>query len=440
MSANNDVKSVHKQALVPTEMTSQSYWVVGICFLAWMFSTIGNGVYSVASPMLKQMFKIDNATMGMIVSAFSLGGWVSTLIIPKIADRYGRRIGLALCVLIVVFCNGTYGVISSLTVLFLLRFFCNWGNTCIWAINASYIAESVPASKRSFFTGLMQSGTPVGNFLASFLISLLAGWGFTWQAVSYSFFAALILLIPILFVLKETPTWLKNRMEIESQKKAAANEAERAAAVCKKQTYSELFKPQYRKNVVIGTLIAMASAVLSWGNSAYFILSLSQMGFAPDIRIKMHMCLWSVAIIGYAAAGWVADRFGRRGAMILFRTPMCIALGMMWWMYTNGTATSNIGLVYVLLGIAGLGMGGMTVSITYTTEMMPAHVRTIGTGFAIGMGRLTSMIVVPLLGALADVSSVPFVWWISACIGWLMVPLVYMGVETAGKDIDSINS
>jgi hypothetical protein len=116
---------------------------------------------------------------------------------------------------------------------------------------------------------------------------------------------------------------------------------------------------------------------------------------------------------------------------------MCIALGIIWWMYYNGSANTTI--VYLMLAMAGLGMGGMTISITYTNEMMPAHVRTIGTGFAIGIGRLTSMVVIPLLGAMADITSVPFAWWVSSIIGWLMVPMIYMGVETAGRDIDAIN-
>jgi MFS transporter, putative metabolite:H+ symporter len=426
------VSPAAKVSLVPNEMTFQSYAVVFVCFLAWMFATIGNGVYSVASPMLKQQFGMSNATAGMVVSVFSLGGWVSTLVIPKIADKYGRRIGLALCVAIIVLCNGTYGVIGSLSVLFIARFFANWGNTCIWAINASYISEIVPASKRSLMTGLMQSGTPIGNFFGSFLISLLVGVGLTWRSVSYAFFAALLLLIPIFFILKETPTWLKNKAEFLAEEKA-----KKAGEEKKKIGYSELFKPQYRKNVIIGILIAMVAAVLSWGNSAYFVLSLSQMGYAPGVRTQMHMTLWSIAIVGYASAGWIADRYGRKFAMLLYRTPMVIALGVIFWM--SHTGNINTPVVYICLAFAGLGMGGMTVSITYTNEMMPSHVRTMGTGFAIGIGRLTAMVAVPLLGVLADKTSLPFAWFISSVIGWLMVPLCYMGIETAGKNIDEIN-
>ena len=103
--------------------------------------------------------------------------------------------------IIIVICNGTYGLIGSIGMLFVVRFFCNWGNTCIWAVNASYISEMVPAKQRAFYTGIMQSGTPIGNFLSSFLISILVGIGLSWQSVSYTFFFALLLLIPIFFVL-----------------------------------------------------------------------------------------------------------------------------------------------------------------------------------------------------------------------------------------------
>lgn len=421
-----------------TPMNAQAYAVVTVCFLCWMFAAIGNGVYAVASPMLKQMFNINNATMGALMSAFSFGGFVSTLVIPKIADNYGRRIGLAICVLIVVFTNGVYGVIGSLGMLFFVRFMCNWGNTCIWAINASYISEIVPSAKRAYYTGMMQAGTPVGNFTASFLISLLMGVGLSWKTVSYSFFIALILLIPIFFLLKETPVWLQNKIDIAAAKKAEQDKLEAAAGLNKSQSYAELFKKEYRKNVFIGSLISMLSAILTWANTAYFVLSLSQMGYAPDVRNTMFMAFWGSATLGYAAAGWVADRIGRKKAMVLFRTPMVVALGIIWWMFNAHSL--NTGVVYFALIVAGLSMGGITISITYTNEMMPSHVRTMGTGFAIGMGRLASMVGVFLLGVLADATSVPFAWWLSSIIGWLMVPVIYMGVETAGKNITEISA
>ena len=187
MNETKAARSPGRVNLVPDHMTKQSYAVVIVCFLCWMFSTIGNGVYSVASPMLQEMFGMSTATSGLVVSAFSLGGWVSTLVLPKIADKYGRRLCLGICVIIIVVCNGTYGLIGSIGMLFVVRFFCNWGNTCIWAVNASYISEMVPAKQRAFYTGIMQSGTPIGNFLSSFLISILVGIGLSsYPSSSYS--------------------------------------------------------------------------------------------------------------------------------------------------------------------------------------------------------------------------------------------------------------
>lgn len=438
MNETKAARSPGRVNLVPDHMTKQSYAVVIVCFLCWMFSTIGNGVYSVASPMLQEMFGMSTATSGLVVSAFSLGGWVSTLVLPKIADKYGRRLCLGICVIIIVVCNGTYGLIGSIGMLFVVRFFCNWGNTCIWAVNASYISEMVPAKQRAFYTGIMQSGTPIGNFLSSFLISILVGIGLSWQSVSYTFFFALLLLIPIFFVLKESPTWLQNKLEFAQAKAAKEQAAQEAAGITtKKQGYTELFKKKYRKNVILGCLMSMFGGILTWGNSAYFVLSLADMGYPEEVRTTMHMCLWGVAIIGYAASGGISDKIGRKRTMLIFRSMMVIALGVILVMfYTDNLITP---LVYVCLAFAGLGMGGMTIQITYTNEMMPPHVRTIGTGFAIGCSRLTAMIAVPILGAFADVTSVPLAWFLSAAIGWLMVPVAYMCMETAGKNLDEIS-
>jgi MFS family permease len=122
--------------------------------------------------------------------------------------------------------------------------------------------------------------------------------------------------------------------------------------------------------------------------------------------------------------------------MLLFRTPMVLALGVIWYMHY--TSSVSVPVTYFMLALGGLGMGGVTISIAYTNEMMPPHVRTMGTGFAIGMGRVAATVVVPLLGYLGDVTSVPFAWWMTSIIAWMMVPMIYMGVETAGRDIDTI--
>ena len=83
-------------------------------------------------------------------------------------------------------------------------------------------------------------------------------------------------------------------------------------------------------------------------------------------------------------------------------------------------------------------MGAWTVLITYSTEIFPTRIRSLGTGFAVGVGRVGPVLAPAVLGAIAQHYTVSVGLLIAACIGAIMILAMLFGPETAMKRLEDI--
>jgi len=148
------------------------------------------------------------------------------------------------------------------------------------------------------------------------------------------------------------------------------------------------------------------------------------------------MFSWGVATFGYLAAGPLADRYGRKRILTLYTTIGLIAVLALNYLRTLPTV-SHVYL-YVLGAFIGTAVGANVIYITYTSEIYPSHVRTLGLGFSVSTGKVAAVFTPTVMGMIAQRSSVTFAQLFSAVIGMLMVPLIYSGPETAQKKLEDI--
>src|SRR6201989_3554738 len=89
------------------------------------------------------------------------------------ADKRGRRPALLACVLF----YSTVGLLTafstSLTMLLVLRALYRIGMGGEWGLGASLAMEKIPASKRGFWSGVLQQGYPVGYLMAAVVFFLI---------------------------------------------------------------------------------------------------------------------------------------------------------------------------------------------------------------------------------------------------------------------------
>lgn len=418
---------------IPEQRSKNSVWLVfTFVFLGWTLVNFSN-VFSMSAPFMIEELHFQLGMIGVIASVYSLGGFVSSLWLPLLADKKGRRLGMSLSILAAAIFNGSLGMISNIYQVFVLRFIAAHGQTCQWGIGASYLSEVVPAKNRGAFLGAMQSGTPVGTFLLSGVFALVSGWGWGWRSFTNVGYIGLILIIPIMLFLKESPQWCQYREDVA---KGVIDPNQ------KKVSLSELFKAKYRRNSLVAMSLHVVGAFWAWGNMTWFLVAMRTDFHMNAVNMgKMNMLLWGVAILGYPLCGKISDIIGRKKGMLFASSLVVISCIMLYIASKGAAAAAGQGsmLLYVATMMLGIGMGQHSVLIAYSSEIFPSHIRATGTSLSIGIGRASAVLTMLLLGLIAQNTSAITAELVSAFGGWLMVPIVFIfGKETARKNLEDI--
>lgn len=412
-------------------MTPMAKRVLFFVFLAWVVDAADSTIYSLVLPQIKDEFGLSLPIMGLIASLFLCGSVLGALLIPMVAHRKGRRLGMVICISIFSVFTGVVGVAHHAWVVAVGRFFTGTGAGGEWPIGAAYLSEMVPAKRRGFAMGIMQAGYPVGYFLAGGIFALFTWLGFGWRACFLVLVVPVLLCIPILKLLKESPEW--ERLNAERMVRASQPQD-----TLGKQGLRLLFAPEYRRYTLIATLLHVFGAIYSYG-LVVWVPSAIVMDFHMDTMqsAQFVMFAWGVGTLGYLISGPLSDRFGRK---LILSVYTLLGLGAVLWLnyllYSQSLVVfSDLLLPGVLIGTS-LGVAG--VYITYTSEIYPTRLRTIGLGFSVGVGKATALFVPTILGIVAQMSTVSTALLVSSVIGLLMIPTILCGPETAGRSLDDI--
>src|SRR4029079_13663386 len=124
------------------------------------------------------------------------------------------------------------------------------------------VAESVPAGFRAMALGSLQALSALGNIIGSLLslqippgshnlINNYAGW----RVLFFVGIVPALLVVPIMFVLKEPESWLK-----------AKSDAARGVARRNVGSPPELFgDPRWRRNTIVGLFLGVSGMIGLWG-------------------------------------------------------------------------------------------------------------------------------------------------------------------------------
>jgi MFS family permease len=407
--------------------------VLFFVFIAWVIDAADSTIYSLTLPMIKDEFGLDLTTMGMMASVFLAGTVLGSVFLPILADRRGRRVGMVACVGMFSVSTCLVGIAGNAVSVAIGRFFTGCGTGAEWPIGAAYLAEVVPPKRRGVAMGIMQAGYPVGFFLAGAVFLVFTDWlGLGWRAC-YLFLVipGLAICAPILFMLRESATWLKTSAE----RTAAAASTAGGSAV----GYLDLFGPRHRRNMLIATAMHVFGAIYSYGIVVWMPSALIiDFGYDKAGVSYFIMLSWAAGTIGYLLAGRLADHFGRKAILAAYMTIGLVAVGLLNVMKWSG---SHDGIGLAVLGcMIGISVGVTVIYITYSSEIYPAAVRTVGLGFSVAVGKVVAVAIPTVLGMVAQVSSVSAALLVSTLLGVLMIPAILFGPETAGRDLDEITA
>src|SRR5471030_2145961 len=318
---------------------------------------------------------------------------IGSAIFGHFGDRIGRKATLVAALLtmgistVLIGALPTYASIGTVAplLLALCRFGQGLGLGGEWGGAVLLATENAPPGKRAWYGMFPQLGAPIGFFLSGGIFLLLSQtlsdvefFNYGWRIPFLS--SALLVIVGLYIRLKITET-------PDFQKVLEKNERVKIPVVT-------VFRDHGRV-LVLGTMIALATFVLfylmtvfalSWGTSA---LKFSRKDF-------LVLQLFAVLFFGLTipVAALLADRYGRRGTLIVVSGAIALFGLTMAPMFGSG----NTVLVTLFMSI-GLGLMGMTYGPlgTMLSELFPAAVRYTGASLTFNLAGILGASLAPYI-------------------------------------------
>lgn len=277
------------------------------------------------------------------------------------------------------------------------------------------------APRRLRATLIMASftGAPLGGFVGSLIIALLLGRGFAWQIIFVLGGVGPLLLLPIVALwLPESPRFLARKANLSRRQAAllaslgiAPGQTDRQVFdLARGSTVKMLFGQSYALQTILLWIVYFCSLM----NLFLFVYWLPEVlhlsGLTPAQAVFAASPYPLGGVLAGLYLGYLIDRFGPERALALH--------------YAVGAAfialIALVALPYVLL-LAVIFFAGLTIIGSQTGlngtygKLYPARMRTSGLGWAIGVGRIGSVVAPMLGGYLLSIGLPPTQIFLGAC-------------------------
>ena len=160
-------------------------WV--ICALL-LFGTTKNymdrQIIGLLKPTLQHDLGWSEADYGHLVSMFQAAYAVGMLVVGRLIDALGTRVGYALAVATWSLASMTHGVVSSFSSFLGARFALGFAESAVFPASLKATAEWFPKRERALATGIFNAGTNLGAAVTPFIVSVIvARWDWRWAFI-----------------------------------------------------------------------------------------------------------------------------------------------------------------------------------------------------------------------------------------------------------------
>jgi putative MFS transporter len=422
-----------------------------IAFLGVLFDAADFALFGAALPPISHEFGLGPAQAGFLATIGLIGAFVGALFWGTISDYIGRRVAFQATVGIFAVFTGLIAMSWNVVSLSAFRFMSNFGLGGEVPVTSTLGSEFSPGRLRGSMTGGIMSAFPVGLAVAA-LMSLLIIPNFGWRTLfAVGVIPALLLLFARRYMPESVRFLLSKGRISEAEATVARIEyqalgrnltPEEIAAIPKlpleelvetKVTVAELLSPpRFRRTI----LLWIVSFGFLWSsNGILFMLPtiLQQRGIPLTQAITFMLIQAVAAFFGYAACGFLVDRYGRR--IVLFLYFFIGAFFHLWFAEASG-----MWLYFAAAAIGWVNPGVYGATSVYVAELHPTRLRATAVGWFFGIGRIGSFLAPTVVGLMLANGLGHYVlhtfalsFLIAAIALWLV------GVETKGRALEEIN-
>ncbi|MFS8103108.1 MFS transporter [Lentzea alba] len=378
-------------------MSGSNRWVVLVgSFVAYMFDALEILLLSFTLPVIRAELGLTTTQGGLLATATLLGIGVSSLTVGWLADNYGRKRALMVSLAVFGVFTAAIAWVPSFTVFVVLRFLAGMGLGGVWGVVSAYVVETWPAAQRGRAVAFVLSSFPIGGVVAAVLSGALLP---DWRLLFFIGGAGVV--IPLVIVglfFRESAEW--------AQQKTTPVKV------------TEIFAPELRKRTVLGAIVTGFAMFGAWGASTWLPTYLQTDKGIPAATVALFLTVLNLGMfVGYNVFGLIADRIGRKNALVLSLAGVALTLPL-YVIAADRTALLWLGPMFAFFA-AYAGIFG-----AYLGELFPTRVRTTGAGFCFNIGRGVSAFAPISLGALA--AGAGFGAGLLVCAGFMACAAVVM--------------
>jgi predicted MFS family arabinose efflux permease len=421
-------------------ITPMHWLVVIIASCGWLFDCMDQRLFILArESALKELLGGAAAAAdvkthaGYATTAMILGWATGGIFFGMMSDKWGRVKTMVVTLLVYSGFTGLSGIATSWVDFTIYRFLVGLGVGGMFGAATTLVAESVPSRVRAVALGALQALSAFGNIMGS-LISLQIQPGAAnffggysgWRVLFFVGIVPSLLVVPIMFVLKEPDAWRRAKAEAE-------------AGVVKKNIGSplELFRsPRWRRNSIVGLMLGVSGMIGLWGIGFYSpeLISTALVG-APQQTIDT-VRGWGTALqdvgsfLGMLTFTVIASVLSRR---LAFFFAFLAGLLTTAFVFHSLNTASDAYWMLPMMGFAQLALfAGYSI---YFPELFPTRLRGTGVGFCYNTVRYLAAPAPILLGYLSKVLSFRTAAVVMSSVYLIGMVALIWAPETKGKPL-----
>ena len=378
---------------------------IAVCLVLAILDGLDAQLIGFAIPALSEAWGVSKASFGLLLALSAGAMVVGSMVFGPLSDRYGRRRVILVCTVIFAVFTLASALATSMSMLIVLRILAGLGlggvTPNLVALTSEYSPTRIRATAVTVVIAGMSLGGFVGGFAAAFLIPSVG-----WQSIFViGGVLPLVAAAVAWFWLPESGRFLAARGDHAGASKIFASIAPTAnitaadrfvqdVPIHTKSPVRELFSG----NQAIDTVLLWVVFVINF-LVIYFLLSwmpslFSNAGQSASTALLAAALFNLGGMTGALTFGRITDRIGNGFAVVVAGYTLgALFIGAVAMLLDNSL------LLLVTIFVVGFGMSGSSAGIiAIASSIYPVSSRATGVGWALGVGRIGS-IVGPSLGA-----------------------------------------
>lgn len=438
--ARIDVQEITDNATLSAFHWKVLFWCAAIILIdGYDLAVVG-----VALPAIIQDMKVDPAVAGVMASSALFGMAFGAMFLGAMADRWGRKITISICVFLFSAFTAAAGLMNDPVSFCLMRFIAGLGLGGVMPVITSAMTEYAPKKVRSLLTTLMFCGYALGGVLAALTAKQFID-TLGWQVV---FFAAGIPVLLIPFILKflpeSMPVMLRKQdrqgmVRVIAQISPATPipaDAEfvirQVSAPGKPAPLSKLFQDGRGFSTVMFWIAFFTGLFMMYALSSWLTKLMSMAGYSLGSALTFIIVLQIGSIIGAVIGGWLGDRFNAKWVLAGMWATGAVALAAMGYPMSYWALFFTVGLV------GATTAGTQALAYAYIGQYYELDIRSTGVGMASAMGRAGGIAAPIILGIIVSLD-LPlqqnfFVIALAGAIGAVAIALVNHSLSASEHD------